>query len=39
MGPNPGTDQVLALLHRTEALNAITGDDLAVTDLKKCVTW
>jgi hypothetical protein len=35
MGPDPDSDQALALLHKTEALNAITGDNLSILDVAK----
>jgi len=35
MGPDACTDQAIALLHKTEALNAITGDNLSIADVAK----
>jgi hypothetical protein len=35
LGQAPGAEQALALIHKTEALNAITGDNLTITDVAK----
>ena len=35
MGSAPGSEHALALIHKVEALNALTGDNITLTDVQK----